>query len=292
MSRMGYALPTWVPTNQNPNGTILILDDFNRADPRFITACMELIDKGQYISWSLPENCTIILSCNPDNGDYNVNSMDNAQKTRYISFELGFDKDVWARWAEKEGIDGRFINFVLSYPEIMKKEGGVQKVNPRSLVTFANTISGFKDWSDTNTLGLILNIAQGCFTSEENVIGNLFTTFIANKLDKLMDPDTMLNKDWDYVKGELAKQVYDGTNYRADIAAVLTTRFCNFVNLYFDTKGSKTEIAVDRILKIIEHDKMLFSEDLIFSLIKTLQKNHPTRCNKLLLNPKVARKLI
>mgnify|MGYP000827227746 FL=1 len=218
--------------------------------------------------------------------------MDNAQKTRYISFELDFDKDVWARWAEKEGIDGRFINFVLSYPEIMKKEGGVQKVNPRSLVTFANTISGFKDWSDTNTLGLILNIAQGCFTSEENVIGNLFTTFIANKLDKLMDPDTMLNKDWDYVKGELAKQVYDGTNYRADIAAVLTTRFCNFVNLYFDTKGSKTEVAVDRILKIIEHDKMLFSEDLIFSLIKTLQKNHPTRCNKLLLNPKVARKLI
>ena len=125
-----------------------------------------------------------------------------------------------------------------------------------------------------------------------HVIGNLFTTFIANKLDKLMDPDAMLNKDWDYVKGELAKQVYDGTNYRADIAAVLTTRFCNFVNLYFDTKGSKTEVAVDRILKIIEHDKMLFSEDLIFSLIKTLQKNHPTRCNKLLLNPKVARKLI
>lgn len=107
-----------------------------------------------------------------------------------------------------------------------------------------------------------------------------------------MDPDTMLNKDWDYVKGELAKQVYDGTNYRADIAAVLTTRFCNFVNLYLDTKDSKTEVAVDRILKIIEHDKMLFSEDLIFSLIKTLQKNHPTRCNKLLLNPKVARKLI
>lgn len=42
ISRMGYALPTWVPTNENPNGTILILDDFNRADPRFIQATMEL----------------------------------------------------------------------------------------------------------------------------------------------------------------------------------------------------------------------------------------------------------
>ena len=54
--------------------------------------------------------------------------MDNAQKTRYISFELGFDKDVWARWAEKEGIDGRFINFVLSYPEIMKRREEYKKL--------------------------------------------------------------------------------------------------------------------------------------------------------------------
>ena len=52
--------------------------------PRFIQATMELIDRGEYISWSLPPNCTIILTSNPDNGDYNVNSMDNAQKTRYI----------------------------------------------------------------------------------------------------------------------------------------------------------------------------------------------------------------
>ena len=32
ISRMGYALPAWVPTSRNENGTILILDDFNRAD--------------------------------------------------------------------------------------------------------------------------------------------------------------------------------------------------------------------------------------------------------------------
>ena len=39
---MGYALPSWVPTEENENGTILILDDFNRADQRFIQATMEL----------------------------------------------------------------------------------------------------------------------------------------------------------------------------------------------------------------------------------------------------------
>lgn len=41
-NRMGYALPSWLPTTDNENGTLLILDDFNRADQRFTQAVMEL----------------------------------------------------------------------------------------------------------------------------------------------------------------------------------------------------------------------------------------------------------
>ena len=40
--RMNYAKPMWLPTEENENGGILILDDYNRADPRFLTATMEL----------------------------------------------------------------------------------------------------------------------------------------------------------------------------------------------------------------------------------------------------------
>lgn len=40
--RMNYAKPAWLPNTENPNGGILILDDYNRADPRFLQACMEL----------------------------------------------------------------------------------------------------------------------------------------------------------------------------------------------------------------------------------------------------------
>lgn len=41
-SRMSYSPPAWLPSSENPNGGILILDDYNRADPRFIQATMEL----------------------------------------------------------------------------------------------------------------------------------------------------------------------------------------------------------------------------------------------------------
>lgn len=293
--RMSYAPPAWLPKDNNENGGILILDDWNRADARFIQAVMELLDRGQYISWSLPSNWTICLTANPDNGDYNVSSVDNAQRTRFISFELEYDKDVWAEWAETENIDGRCINFTLMHPEILKKEGNVQTVNPRSLVTFYNTISGIKDFNKDESLYKIMLISKGCFTSEENVVGNLFTMFINNKLDKLIQPDAMLFEDWKKVSKEIEECIYSGPNntYRADIGATITTRFINFVQHYFDNDAkSSSELVVQRILDVVNNDKQLLAEDLFFNLIRNLVGKYPTRTNKLLMNPKIMTKVI
>lgn len=291
-SRMSYALPSWVPREENPNGTLLLLDDFNRADPRMIQATMELIDRGQYVSWSLPPKTTIVLSSNPDNGDYSVSTLDNAQKTRYMSFSVDFDIEVWAKWAEFEGLDSRTINFALSNPEIFKKQGGVQTVNARSYTTFANTIAGFKDFSTRETLSKILNIASGCFTNENNTVGTLFTAFIANKLDKLTSPKEMLLTGWDTLKVELQSCLYDGNNYRADIANVLSTRFLNYVEFYFDQPNCKSDVVIKRMLDFIDSDVVLLSEDLIFHLVKNLTTKYPQRTNKLLMNPKVISKLL
>lgn len=293
--RMSYAPPKWLPKTNNPNGGVLLLDDFNRADSRFIQCCMEIIDRGEFISWSLPENWTILLSSNPDTGDYNVSSLDNAQKTRYISFELDFDKDAWAEWAEKERINGVCINFALQYPEIFKKEGSVQTVNPRSLVTFFNTISGLKDFDSADSLYKIMLIAKGCFTSKENIVGNLFTMFINNRLHQLIQPEDMLFDKWDTVSRKLDNCIYSGedNSYRADIGATLTTRFINYIQNYFDTdKNADTTVVCNRILEIINNDKTLLAEDLVFNLIRNLVGKYPTRTNKLLMNSKVMQKII
>mgnify|MGYP003305170558 CR=1 FL=1 len=60
----------------------------------------------------------------------------------------------------------------------------------------------------------------------------------------------------------------------------------------FEKGGTKTEPITNRILDIIDNKKILFSEDLIFNLIKTLHKKYPKRCNKLLTNPKIISKLM
>ena len=103
--RMTYCPPEWIANKTA--GVILLLDDFSRAQERFLQATMELISRQEYVSWSLPADSHIILSSNPDNGAYLVNSLDSAQKTRYISIEMTWDAEKWAEWAEEQGIDSR-----------------------------------------------------------------------------------------------------------------------------------------------------------------------------------------
>jgi hypothetical protein len=163
---MSYAAPEWIAGYEGPG--ILILDDYSRADQRFLQSAMELIDRQQYISWKLPKGWTILLTTNPDDGNYLVNTMDEAQKTRFVSVEMKWDSEKWAEWAEQQHIDGRCINFVLMHSEIV-----TPKVNPRSITTFFNCISSFTSFEDN--LPMVQMIGEGSVGPET---ATLFTTFI------------------------------------------------------------------------------------------------------------------
>ena len=105
-SRMSYAEPEWIQGKKDTGG-ILLLDDAWRGDSRFVNAVMELISRQEYISWKLPKNWTVMLTNNPNDGEYLVNEIDEAQRTRFISIGLKFDKECWAEYAETQGLDGR-----------------------------------------------------------------------------------------------------------------------------------------------------------------------------------------
>ena len=293
--RMAYAPPAWLPTEDNPNGIIVLLDDYTRANSMFMQATMEIINTAQYISWHLPKYTSIVLTSNPDDGQFSVTSLDNAQKTRFINFNVKLNIEEWAKWAEEAEIDGRAINFELLYGnEIFKKHNGVQTVNPRSYTTFCKAISGLKDWNKPETLALILQISKGCFLNDkDNIIGNLFTTFIANKLDKLIQPKDMIELKWETLEPKMRECVYDNGNFRPDIASILTIRLMNYILYLFSIKGAiKENVVYDRILEIVNNDEMLFSEDLIFHLVKTLITKYPGRTGKLLMNATIRNKVV
>ena len=268
-NRMSYCAPEWIANKEN--GGILLLDDWNRADSRFIQAVMELIDRQTYISWSLPKDWHIILTANPDNGDYLVNSIDNAQKTRFISVNLKFDMDCWAKWAENSNIDGRCINFMLMNPELINKE-----VNSRSAVMFFNSISSVKSFEDS--LPLIQMIGEGSVGSE---FSSMFTMFINNKLDKIISPENVMKQDEKYVLDTLKSIIGKDDKYRADIAATISTRLVNFLDRYAaDNKVEKTDI--DRIKALVKSD--IFTKDIIFNMVKGIYSANPKKYQAMLLD--------
>ena len=297
-TRMGYAKPTWVP-EYNANGNILCLDDFSRASSQLLQATMRLILTQGYISWTLPEKTTIVLTTNPDNGSYNVSAMDEAQSGRYINFSLTWDLDTWMKWAESASIDGRCINFVASYSSELfnADEDGNHICNPRSFVMFAKMISGVKDWDNADSLNFISTIAKGCFKDEGGRFSQMFTSFLRNKMHLLIQPKDMLLGGWDRVKGILEASIYDADGqFRPDIASLLERRFSNYVSAWLDSP-EQTPIAKvkDRILDFMENEekggKRLFNKDLMYHMIKSITSDHKNQTNKLLYEPKIAKVL-
>jgi hypothetical protein len=274
--RMSHAIPEWIQGKGENH--ILILDDYSRAQARFIQAAMEIIDRQEYVSWKLPKGWTVILTSNPDNGDYFVTSMDTAQKTRMLNVNLKFDEKVWAQWAENNQIDSRGINFILMHPELV-----TEQTNARSITTFFNSISSIKDFE--KKLPLVQLIGEG---SVGNEFSTMFTMFINNKLDKLIHPDEILTaNDWKIVSKKLEETigVVNTEDYRADIAGVIANRIINYT-IYYTSKEQLTQKIIDRIIEIITADE-LFTSDLRYHIVKVILNSDKQKFQKLMLNPKV-----
>ena len=276
-NRMSYCPPEWI--SGKTNGGVLLLDDWNRADVRFIQAVMELIDRQQYISWKLPKDWHIILTANPDNGDYLVNSIDTAQKTRFISANLKFDLNTWGKWAEENGLDGRCINFLLMHPELVTKE-----INARSIVMFFNSISSIKSFE--NELPLIQMIGEGSVGQE---FASLFTMFINNKLDKMISPQNIFEQDEKYVMTTLKGLVGKDKNYRADIASTLGTRITNYLGVYAKTNKIEKPI-IDRLSKIVIEG--VFATDICYQMVKSIYNENSSKFSLLMLNKDLVKYIV
>ena len=274
--RMSHASPEWI--QGKGEGGFLILDDYTRADHRFMQATMSLIDQQSYASWKLPKNWHIILTTNPDNGDYNVTSLDIAQKTRFISVEVKFDEKVWAKWAEKAGIDGRCINFMLMNPEVI-----TQNVNPRAMTTFFNSISSIDKFEEN--LPIIQMIGEGSVGAD---VSTMFTMFINNKMDKIISPqDILTNANEAYVVGALNSAVGSGDNFRADIASVIATRVVNYSLTHAESK-SVTDPMVQRLVKLTT-DCDAFTDDLRYYMVKEIVNGNKIKFAKLMMNNAVVK---
>ena len=280
-SRMAYSIPEWIAGKTGPG--MLILDDYTRASQRFTQAVMELILNQKYASWSLPQGWTIVLSSNPDDGMYNVTDQDPAQKSRYLNVNLAWNAEIWAEWADLNHIDSRCINFVLMNKEIVKPE--TPEVNARSITLFFNSISTIPNFN--KDLELIQLLGEGSLGTE---ITTMFTSFIHNKMDRLITSEKILDStvDFNKIEKEINDVVKSGTDYRADIAYVLTTRLLN--HLQFNVNENQIDTNLIKRLEELIISNVL-GTDLKFVLGRKLTSMNG-KYNALLLSDAVVNNIL
>lgn len=277
-SRMAYAVPYWLKDINPDEKFMLLLDDFTRSIPMVNQAIMTLIEEYRYGSWELPKNTVIILTSNPDNGEYTVTSMDLAQKTRMRFLKMEFHPESWAIWAEGNGIDNRCINFVLQNGELFetKKDGIGQgkDYNARSMTKFFQDIGELDDFSTPENLSYIRICGQGCVGEH---FSGMFTTFIQNKLDKLPNPK-------DLIFGKLENSIsllmdicgdYTKDKYHQATASVVAKRLVNFAIYGNHEKWGKEENNT-----FIELMKLnCFAEDLKLYMARQLASTEAEKHN-------------
>ena len=252
--RTVYLPPEWVPTDEGPG--ILLLDDINRADDRILRGTMQLLQNFEMFSWSLPKNWQIVVTANPDSGDYSVTPMDEAMLTRMIHVTLKFDEKAWAEWAVETGIDDRGVNFVLTYPEMVT----MRRTTPRTLVQFFSQIKHIPDLNQEKSLVQVL--AKGCLDIES---AESFMNFIEDALNQIPSPDEFMAADNGMIEDWIKRLTFSEQGVRLDLINTLMSRIIIKLKSSF-IPTEKVETALIQLLKstAIPSDlRYAFHQDLI-----------------------------
>jgi hypothetical protein len=259
-----FVAPDWVPEKEGPG--IFLIDDVNRADDRILRGIMQLLQNYELVSWKLPEDWMIVLTANPDGGDYSVTAMDDAMLTRMMHVTMEFDVKVWARWAQQAGIYPTGIDFVLTYPEVVNGT----RTTPRSLVQFFNALASITDLKQQ--LDLVKMLADGCLNTETTAS---FITFINMDMDKIISPEDILHASvFKIIEGQL-KNLVDGKTKRMDILSVIMTRLTNYLVYSREELTDKVfeNLKAFILLTFIPNDlRLAMAQELVNAENKSLKK--------------------
>jgi hypothetical protein len=105
-----WGQPGWWP-EEGTKG-VLLLDEINRAPNDVRQAIFQLIlpdHEGQrkLHTHVLPKGWAVIAAMNPDNGEYQVETLDKAMVRRFIMLTVTPDVESWLLWAKGKKVEGQ-----------------------------------------------------------------------------------------------------------------------------------------------------------------------------------------
>jgi len=141
-------LARWIPPEFLPNGNargILFLDEINNASLSVQAAAFELILDKRLGSYNFPKRWRMVAAGNREGESTTVYRLPAPLANRFIHIEVKPSVEVWKRWAKKNGVDKRIIEFLMARPRFLfRMPRGKQKIfpSPRSWTFASDLIKG------------------------------------------------------------------------------------------------------------------------------------------------------
>ena len=128
-----FAPPEWMLQDEP---VLLNIDEANRGLALVQNAIMQLTCSGEYGNVKLPKGSRIVACINPDDdGSYDVNRMDLAQRDRFAWYTFEPSVDEWLNYASEQGYNFRVISY------ISKNNTDLDPFSNAELVKIANNSS-------------------------------------------------------------------------------------------------------------------------------------------------------
>lgn len=142
-----WAAPAWlhriIDAAKKGKRSILFLDELNRSPSSVLGASLQLILDKRLNDHILPTDTLMVAAINPEDGDYNVNSLDPAVLDRMVVCDLEADPVAWISWAKQAEVNGKVVDFIIKNPNKIhtKPSDNSKGASPRSWTRLATYIS-------------------------------------------------------------------------------------------------------------------------------------------------------
>jgi hypothetical protein len=242
--RTRYASPAELP---GQGCGVLMLEELNRAEIPVMQPALQLLSARRLHAYDLPEGWTCVAAINPEDGDYQVNRLDPALRSRFLQLSVCADRDTWLGWATRTNVHPVIMRIARDHADVF------EQAPPRSW-TYASDllhVLGPEERANTEFLRVALR----------GYLPAAWATVVAEAMSKYpalpeLDIDAVLGAGGDAVLSKLVGEL--DSSKRSDavamIAAELRRQFAGPVLRAHVETGEVTLAALEKLLAALPGD--------------------------------------
>lgn len=149
--RTVFAPPAFLPRDGEG---LLVFEELNRAE-RFVQGpVLQLLSARRLNDYVLPSGWSCVAAINPEDGSYDVRSLDPAMLSRFLVVPVRSDRREWLAWARRAGLHPAVIHVVDQHSE------SLDAVPPRSW-TYASEVLKSARPEELQDRGLLHDLLAG-----------------------------------------------------------------------------------------------------------------------------------